>query len=105
MFDEINHPFFKIMLDTNPMGVANETIWQWFETFGQDIVNIHFVDGTPYGHLIRGDGTFPLEDMFTCLNTYHYEGYLSQEITDTRYFIDPVAADIQNIKTLSRFFN
>jgi fructoselysine 3-epimerase len=104
MFNEINHPSFKIMVDTNPMGVANETIWQWFETFGQDIVNTHFVDGTPYGHLIWGDGTFPLEDMLTCLNTYNFEGYLCQEITDARYFNDPVAADGQNMKTLGRYF-
>ncbi|MEH7247639.1 sugar phosphate isomerase/epimerase family protein [Neobacillus niacini] len=104
MFAEINHSSFKIMLDTNPMGVANETIWQWFETFDQDIVNIHFVDGNPFGHLIWGDGTFPLEDMVTCLNTYNFEGYLCQEITDARYFNDPVAADGQNMKTLSRYF-
>jgi fructoselysine 3-epimerase len=104
MFDEINHPSFKIMLDTNPMGVANETIWQWFETFGEDIVNTHFVDATPYGHLIWGDGNYPLADMISCLNDYKYEGYLCQEITDTRYFKDPVSADVQNMKTLSRYF-
>ena len=104
MFEEINHPSFKIMLDTNPMGVAHETIWQWFETFGRNIENLHFVDGTPYGHLIWGDGYFPLEEMLTCLNQYGYEGYLCQEITDSRYFMDPMAADIQNMKILSRFF-
>lgn len=50
MFDEINHPAFKIMIDTNPMEVPNETIWQWFETFGDNTANMHFIEANPYGH-------------------------------------------------------
>ncbi len=103
MFDEINHPAFKIMLDTNPMAVADETAGQWFETFGDNIQNTHFVDCNPYGHLIWGDGTLPLENMLQCLNQYNYNGYLCQEISDTRYLSDPMAADIQNMKALCRY--
>lgn len=104
MFNEINHPSFKILLDTNAMGSANETIWQWFETFGDEIVSTHFVDSNPDGHLIWGDGIYPLENMLTCLNKYNYKGYLCQEITDSRYFKDPLTADLQNMKTLSKYF-
>lgn len=105
MFTEINHPVLKIMLDTNPMAVANETIWKWFETFGDNIQNTHFIDCTPYGHLIWGDGTMPLENMLQCLNHYNYTGYLCQEITDMRYMQDPMAADLRNMQTLLRYVN
>lgn len=105
MFDEIHHPAFKIMVDTNPMAVANETIWQWFDTFGGSIQNLHFVDCNPYGHLIWGDGTLPLENILMCLNHNNYTGYLSLEVTDPRYMSDPMLADIQNTKTLFRYVN
>lgn len=105
MFEEINHPALKIMLDTNPMAVANETIWQWFDTFGDDIQNLHFVDSNPYGHLIWGDGILPLETMLACLNHFDYIGYLSLEVTDARYMKDPMAADIKNMRTLFRYID
>lgn len=42
------------MVDTCAMGVANETLEDWFTVFGDDIRHMHFVDGNPYGHLIWG---------------------------------------------------
>ena len=63
MLTEINHPNFKAMIDTCPMGVAGETLQQWFDTLGaENIVHMHFIDGTPYGHLIWGDGNHNLKN-------------------------------------------
>jgi fructoselysine 3-epimerase len=101
---EVNHPNVKIALDTIAMGVSGETPQQWFETFGSDIVHCHFVDGRPYGHLIWGDGLFPMERYIKVLNDYHYEGYLGQEITDGRYFDNPAEADRRNFKAFEPYF-
>ncbi len=60
MHDEVNHPNLKVMIDTTAMGVAGETIDEWFDTFGDEIIHMHFIDGNPYGHLIWGDGNHPL---------------------------------------------
>lgn len=100
---EIDHPNCKAMIDTTAMGVNGENVWQWFEQFGSDIRNLHFIDGNPYGHLAWGDGTFHLADMLECLNHYHYEGPIGFEVTDKRYWYQPELADMQIMKIMSRF--
>lgn len=93
---DVDHPNVKAGLDTIAMGVAGETPEEWFSALGKDIVHTHFVDGRPYGHLVWGDGLFPLERYLEVLNQYDYQGLISQEITDFRYFDDPAAADARN---------
>ena len=77
----------------------------WFAAFGSDLVHMHFLDGDPFVHNIWGDGNYPLEQMLRCLQANAYTGYLVQEVADERYFADPVAADLQNYRVLSRFFS
>lgn len=103
MFDEINHPNFKVMVDTCAMGVANETLADWFEVFGGDIRHMHFVDGNPYGHLIWGDGIHHLGKMIETLNKYGYSSYLGQEITDGRYYGDPSMHDLRNMRNFELY--
>ncbi len=103
LLSDVNHPNVKAGMDTIAMGVAGETPEQWFKTLGKDIVHTHFVDGRPYGHLVWGDGLFPLESYLDVLNKYHYEGLISQEITDFRYFEDPAAADARNFRAFEPF--
>ena len=75
MLTEINHPNFKAMIDTCPMGVAGETLQQWFDTLGaENIVHMHFIDGTPYGHLIWGDGNHNLKNWLETVNKNGYTG-------------------------------
>ena len=103
MFEEIRHPALKIMIDTTAMGVAGETPEEWFQTFGNQIVNTHFIDGTPYGHLAWGDGTQPLQTWLETLQRNKYQGILGLEITARRYYEDPAACDLQNMKILSKY--
>lgn len=103
LLQDVNHPNVKAGLDTIAMGVAGETPEEWFETLGKDIVHTHFVDGRPYGHLIWGDGLFPLERYLNVLNKYGYEGLISQEITDFRYFDDPASADAENYQAFKPY--
>lgn len=105
MFDEVNHPNFKVMVDTCAMGVAGETLEDWFKVFGGNIQHMHFIDGEPYGHLIWGDGKHHLGKFIQTLNDYHYEGYLGQEITDGRYFADPAAHDLRNMRNFERYMD
>lgn len=103
MFDEINHPNLKVMIDTIAMGVAGETIQQWFDVFKNDIIHTHFVDGNPYGHLIWGDGKYDQEGFLKILKDNGYKGYLGQEITEFSYFKDPASHDIRNMTSFERF--
>lgn len=103
MFDEINHPNFKVMIDTIAIGVAGETIQQWFDVFNNNIIHTHFVDGNPYGHLIWGDGKHDQESFLKTLKDNGYKGYLGQEITEFSYFKDSASHDIRNMKSFERF--
>ena len=103
MYDEVNHPALKIMIDTTAMGVAGENPREWFAVFGDEIINTHFIDGNPYGHLVWGDGTSPLADYLEIMDKYHYTGLLGLEITARKYYNDPEAADRQNMQVLSEF--
>ncbi len=103
MADEVNHPNLKVMIDTTAIGVSGETVWDWFKVFGSDIKNMHFVDGTPFGHLSWGDGSFPLEDMLSCMQRYGYDGPLGLEITDPRYYVNPAMASIKSFNSLVRY--
>lgn len=96
MVYEIRHPNLKAMIDTTAMGVAGENLTQWFEALGNDIIHMHFVDGTPYGHLIWGDGKHDLGKWLETLCHYHYQGLLSQEITAQEYYRKPAEADLRN---------
>ena len=104
MLQDVGHPNLKAMIDTCAMGVAGETPEDWFKALGGDIRHMHFIDGTPYGHLVWGDGSHHLGQFIEVLNRYGYEGYLGQEITDGRYFDDPAAADMRNFKAFEPFF-
>lgn len=104
MIDEVRSPALKPMVDTVAMSVSGETLEQWFAEFGNEIVNLHFVDCNPYGHLVWGDGNRCLEEWIGVLDRYGYQGWLGQEITDGKYYADPEAADFQNFHNFERYF-
>ena len=87
------------------MGVSGETLEQWFEEFGTMITHLHFIDGTPYGHLIWGDGCHDLGQYLKVLRDNNYSGYLGQEITDRRYFRDPMTHDMRNMRAFEPYIS
>jgi protein FrlC len=103
MLDEVSHPNLKITVDTIATGAAGESLSLWFQTFGKDLIHMHFLDGDPYVHNAWGDGNTPLESQLKEINNWNYEGYLVQEIADDRYLADPFSADVKNMRTLERF--
>lgn len=103
MLAEINSPHIKPMADLCAISVAGETLEDWFRAFGSDLKHMHFVDGDPYGHLIWGDGNHHLGKEIEILNQYGYAGYLGQEITEGKYYADPAAADLRNMRNFERY--
>ena len=66
MVEEVAHPALKAMVDTIATGAAGETLEQWFQAFGTDLIHMHFLDGDPYVHNIWGDGyrKWRMSDIF-----------------------------------------
>lgn len=87
--DRVDRENLKLTLDFGAMGSAGETIGQWFDVFGHDLVHCHFVDGTPTGHMPWGHGT---RDMVADLATFacnDYKGGFSMEYVHPMSFHDP----------------
>jgi protein FrlC len=104
LFDEVNHPNFKAMIDICAMAVSNETIQDWFDVFGAaNIIHSHFQDGSPYGHLVWGDGSHNLRRMIEDMLKNGYKGLFSQELTDRKYFADPFYHDRRNMGNLRMY--
>lgn len=104
LFDEVNHPGFKVMIDITAMAVSGETIQDWFDTFGtENIIHSHFQDSNPYGHLIWGDGIHNLRSMLEAMESNGYKGLYSQELTDRSYYADPFCHDTRNMQNLRMY--
>lgn len=103
VLEQIPSPNLKAMLDTCQVCLVGEHVRDYFETLGTDLIHIHIVDGTPGGHLAFGDGNLPLQDFVETIGAYGYEGFLSMEISDRRYFEKPELADKQSIDLFRRW--
>ena len=97
--EKVSASSLKICLDMGAMARMEETIEEYFQTFGNDIVHIHFVDGNPTGHLAWGDGKRDMSKDIAILKKYGYSNYLSLENATSRYFMNPKDTDIQNLKS------
>ncbi len=105
LFDEVNHPAFKAMIDLTAMSVAGETIQDWFDAFGaENIIHSHFQDCDPYGHYVWGDGKRSLYEDVKCMLDNGYQGLFSQELTDRSYYADPYYHDQRNMRNLRMYF-
>lgn len=103
MFHDVNHPNLKMMVDNIATDLAGESLEEWFEAFGDDLVHMHFLDGNPPAHSSWGDGNTPLLRELETMERHNYKGYLVQEVADDKYFSDPFKADIRNMRVLERF--
>ncbi len=100
MLAELNHSAIGGMIDTIPMALAGERPAQYLEALGDRLVHVHFIDGAPRGHLAWGDGVLDMNTYLSEFDEYGYSGFLSLEITDGRYFMNPSASVEQSIKRL-----
>ena len=104
LFDLVDHPRFKVMIDLTAMSVSGETIQQWFDVFGKEnIVHAHFQDCDPYGHYIWGEGKRNLRKDLEDMVKNGYEGYFTQELTAPAYYLDPFRYDKRNVQNLRMY--
>lgn len=100
MLSELKHDSIGGMVDTIPMALAGETPEDYIKALGKKLVHIHFIDGAPRGHLAWGDGILDMKKYLEQLSAYGYENYLSLEITDGRYYMNPSASVKKSIDAL-----
>lgn len=100
MLDELDHASVGGMIDTIPMALAGESPKDYLKVLGERLVHVHFIDGAPRGHLAWGDGILDMKQYLEELSEYHYNHYLSLEITDGRYWMDPEKSVKQSIDAL-----
>jgi len=100
MMDELNHDHIGAMLDTCPMVLENKSPSDYLRVFGDKLIHVHFIDGTPRGHLAWGDGILDMEGYLKQFDLYGYKHSLSLEITDGRYLMDPEKSIQQSVEKL-----
>lgn len=98
--DEVNHNNVFVNIDLGAMARAQETIQQYFETFGKRIQHCHFVDGNPAGHLAWGKGTRDVKKDLKQFMANNYEGYYTFEFANSDYFIQPFETDQEALKNI-----
>jgi fructoselysine 3-epimerase len=101
MIEEVNMTSLKGMLDIVAMAVAGESVHEYFQALGDQLLHIHLIDGTPSGHLACGDGTLPIEQYLTDISEYGYNRYLSLELAASSYYTDPDKAFERALKNLN----
>lgn len=91
MYEEVNSPSLKPMMDTIPVMLSGDSIEEYGAAFGDDLVHIHFLDGDgkTSAHLTWGQGVFPLEAFKESLKKIQYDGYLTLELIGPQYNWDP----------------
>jgi protein FrlC len=102
MLQEINMDNLKGMMDIVAMAVAGDTVKDYFEALGADLLHIHVIDGTPSGHLAVGDGTLPIDKYLKEIDEFNYQGYLSLELAASSYYPDPDKSLIRSIENIRK---
>lgn len=103
IMDEINHPYFKLCVDTVPMRVDKKSLSDFFDEFGDRICHIHLTDGTPTGHVPLGCGDIDVKEQLQQLDQYNYQGYVTLEIGDGGWFHDPEKATEIAMNSVKRY--
>ncbi|MFM2488559.1 sugar phosphate isomerase/epimerase family protein [Enterococcus avium] len=87
--ERVNMNNLKLAIDLGAINSAGESVNEWFDSFGEDIVHCHFVDGTPVGHMPWGLGNLDMKEILQTFSENGYEGGFSMEYVDSRSFINP----------------
>ncbi len=86
MLMDVNRENLKVCLDVVAMEVAGDSIDGFFEKLGQKIVHVHLADSN---HEILGEGYYPVEQYLDDLHRIGYKDFISLEINDSIYWLDP----------------
>ena len=99
LLDMVNEPALKVCLDIGAMVDAGDTIQDYFDTFGGNVIHAHFVDCGPRSlHLALGDGERDVAEDIRTFERNGYQGVLSVECTDSLTLTDPMGADARSMR-------
>jgi len=90
LLDAVASPVLLGMVDTAGARVTGETVQDYVAALGDRLGHVHMLDSDPAGsHLAWGDGSLSAEDCVATLRAAGYEGALSIELTNSRYYLEP----------------
>ncbi|BDZ76334.1 sugar phosphate isomerase/epimerase [Claveliimonas bilis] len=102
---EVDRDNLICMADTDMMGRCGETLEDYFKATDGRLGHVHFVDGMPGGHLALGDGKLPLAKFLEELERASYKGYITLEITNEIYYLDPEKAIGKSLRWLKQYIS
>ncbi|MCO5997905.1 sugar phosphate isomerase/epimerase family protein [Actinoallomurus rhizosphaericola] len=83
---EVPSRSLQVCVDVVAMAVAGETLASYFDRLGPAVGHIHLADSN---HEVLGDGTLPLGEYLDELAARDYAQFVTLEINDPIYWLDP----------------
>jgi len=82
LFSRINSPFLVGMCDIVPPFVQHESIMAYFDKLGEKMYHLHIIDGEQGtdSHIMPGEGSMPLPELFCELKEIGYKGTATLEL-------------------------
>lgn len=108
LLDDVDREALKVCLDTGAMARAKDTIDDYFNIFGDKVIHSHFVDvdiDKEITHLAWGDGKRNIKEDVDAFARHGYQGILSVECVNGKYFENPKEADKKSMEIYNRVFS
>ncbi|MVB10000.1 Fructoselysine 3-epimerase [Caprobacter fermentans] len=82
LFRRIDSPFLVGMCDVVPPFVQHESIMAYLEKLGGKMYHMHIIDGEQGtdSHIMPGEGSIPMPELFQELKDFGYEGTATLEL-------------------------
>lgn len=90
LFRRIDNPWVVGMCDVVPPYVQHESIMAYFDKLGEKMDHLHIIDGEQGtdSHIVPGEGSIPLPELFQELKRAGYQGTATLELV-TGYLNEP----------------
>ncbi|MDF2513155.1 MAG: Xylose isomerase domain protein barrel [Herbinix sp.] len=90
LFKRIDSPYLVGMCDIVPPFVQHESIMAYLEKLGKKMYHLHIIDGDQGtdSHIVPGEGSIPLPELFKEFNYAGYDGTATLELV-TGYINEP----------------
>lgn len=103
LIDSVNNPSLKPMLDVDGAARLDFRPKDYFDLFGDNLKHIHYVDGFPGGHVVPGEGVLDMVGYLKEIEDAGYKNYLSLEILDRSYYLEPEHAVIKSLNFIKKY--
>ena len=90
LFRRIDNPWVVGMCDIVPPFVQHESIMAYFDKLGKKMDHMHIIDGSQGtdSHIVPGEGSIPMDELFCELKRTGYDGTATLELV-TGYINEP----------------